>query len=326
MREPDGRRPPAPAPDRPHPRQHPTDLDAGASSQPAPARESDGVGDPDIERLEASLRWLRRQQMTTPPAGAAASTPERDPARSAAADRNGTGDVPAAGLRLPRSLEPVRMPPPPRQAARHNMRRLAHMLIAVGVVAPVAYYLLAAQSPQPAPLSQPVTFEPTSLVPQTTRGGAPWPTKAQDETRPDWSAPVVIATTAAAAPTPEREQAVAALRPAEPPADAGAEAPVALNPAPALPAEEIALLLQQGEQFIAAGDVVTARMVLQRAAEAGDATAAIALGATYDPLVLRKLGVIGMPGDVEQARLWYQRAERLGSPEAQRRLELLARR
>ena len=69
-----------------------------------------------------------------------------------------------------------------------------------------------------------------------------------------------------------------------------------------------------------------ARTVLQRAAAAGDATAAIALGATYDPLVLRKLGVLGMGADLDKARSWYQKAERLGSPEAARRLELLAKR
>jgi hypothetical protein len=64
--------------------------------------------------------------------------------------------------------------------------------------------------------------------------------------------------------------------------------------------EEIKLLMKQGQQLIAAGDVVTARTVFQRAADAGDADAAIALGATYDPNVLAKLGVIGVRADVEK--------------------------
>jgi len=65
--------------------------------------------------------------------------------------------------------------------------------------------------------------------------------------------------------------------------------------------------------------------VLQRAAQAGDATAAVALGATYDPTVLAKLGVLGMGGaDVEQARRWYQQAESLGSTEATKQLRVLA--
>ena len=84
--------------------------------------------------------------------------------------------------------------------------------------------------------------------------------------------------------------------------------------------------MKQGQQFIAAGDVVTARIVFQRAAEAGDADAAVALGGTYDPIVLAKLGVAGLGADVEKARTWYQKAESLGSAEATRRLAILANR
>jgi TPR repeat protein len=121
-----------------------------------------------------------------------------------------------------------------------------------------------------------------------------------------------------AARLPERE-AVAMLQPAA----AGAQAaPASLR---ALDPEEIKLLIKQGEQFVATGDLVTARTVLQRAAQAGDATAAVALGATYDPTVLAKLGVLGMGGaDVEQARRWYQQAESLGSAEATKQLRVLA--
>ena len=88
--------------------------------------------------------------------------------------------------------------------------------------------------------------------------------------------------------------------------------------------EEIKLLMKQGEQLIAAGDVATARTVLRRAADAGDANAATALGATYDPNVLARLGVVGVSAEVEKARSWYQKAETLGSPDARRRLDLLA--
>jgi hypothetical protein len=90
--------------------------------------------------------------------------------------------------------------------------------------------------------------------------------------------------------------------------------------------EEIKLLMKQGEQLIAAGDVATARTVLRRAADAGDANAAMALGATYDPNVLARLGVVGVSAEVEKARSWYQKAETLGSPDARRRLDLLANR
>ena len=108
------------------------------------------------------------------------------------------------------------------------------------------------------------------------------------------------------------------------PGTPGAQAPLSSPAVRALDAEQIKLLMKQGEQFIAAGDVVTARTAFQRAAEAGDAKAAVALGATYDPTVLAKLGVVGISADVAKARGWYQKAEKLGSPDARQRLELLA--
>jgi hypothetical protein len=106
--------------------------------------------------------------------------------------------------------------------------------------------------------------------------------------------------------------------------------PTDVKPAPSsravrvLDPEEIKLLIKQGEQLVAAGDLVTARVAFQRAAEADDASAAMALAATYDPAILVKLGVVGVSGDIDKARSWYQKAESLGSPEATRRLGLLA--
>jgi TPR repeat protein len=117
-------------------------------------------------------------------------------------------------------------------------------------------------------------------------------------------------------------ETVAMVQPGEP----GAQVPPASKATRVLDPEEIKLLVKQGEQFIAAGDVVTARIVFQRAAEAGDAGAAVALGGTYDPIVLAKLGVVGLGADVERARTWYQKAESLGSAEATRRLAILANR
>jgi len=88
--------------------------------------------------------------------------------------------------------------------------------------------------------------------------------------------------------------------------------------------EEIADLIKRGDAFIAAGDLASARLVLQRAAEGGDARATMTLAGTYDPIVLEKLGVQGFASDIALARKWYERAKELGSPEALRRLEMLA--
>jgi hypothetical protein len=90
-----------------------------------------------------------------------------------------------------------------------------------------------------------------------------------------------------------------------------------------LDGEEIILLLKRGKDLIATGDLAAARLVLQRAADANHAEAALALGATYDPLVLRELKVYGFTPDAAMARVWYEKAIELGSPAAPRRLEML---
>jgi TPR repeat protein len=89
--------------------------------------------------------------------------------------------------------------------------------------------------------------------------------------------------------------------------------------------EQIATLVERGKAFIAAGDLAAARVVLRRAAESRDAVAALALGYTYDPVILRELKAVGFAPDVEIARGWYERAMEFGSEEAQRRIQILAR-
>jgi hypothetical protein len=86
---------------------------------------------------------------------------------------------------------------------------------------------------------------------------------------------------------------------------------------------KIVMLLKRGKDLIAAGDLAAARLVLRRAADANSAEAALALGATYDPFVLRELKVYGFTPDAAMARVWYEKATDLGSPAAPRRLEML---
>src|SRR5882724_2690025 len=133
----------------------------------------------------------------------------------------------------------------------------------------------------------------------------------------------------------------AAISPgATPPvAAAPAAAPVAaLPPAPVaepivpvdairhLDPSEIASSLKRADDLIASGDLAAARLVLRRAANAGDARAAMTLAGTYDPVILEKLGVHGFVPDVAMARVWYEKAKKFGSAEAPQRLELLAKR
>jgi hypothetical protein len=86
--------------------------------------------------------------------------------------------------------------------------------------------------------------------------------------------------------------------------------------------ELIALMVKRGEDLIAIGDIISARLLFQRAAKAGHAQAALTLARTYDPNILGVL-VKGM-ADVVKARLWYEEARSLGSAESVQRLELLA--
>jgi hypothetical protein len=362
---------------------HPIDLDAAASLQPAhptgeryeppaAAPHADEVmNDRDLERLEASLRWLQRQDTTTarmpratplapvrglPPASPLAQVRGLPPANPR--ERQPGGDV--YGGRVPLSLEPQRMAPPPRGARHDSLRWPLRFLIASSVAAPVLYYLSVGWGPasEPTPSSQITAASPTTAVPPAASRGPREPVSArvqQDDvpttlaTRGDLlpqptnvppvsqqqvpieaprqvEAPQLQASQPPQPVQPPRalERETVARLPAAPPA---ADVPPASKPpVRTLSQDDIVLLIKQGEQFIAAGDVVTARIVFQRAAEAGDPNAAVALGATYDPTVLARLGVVGMGADVEKARSWYQKAESLGSPEAARRLKILANR
>ena len=147
---------------------------------------------------------------------------------------------------------------------------------------------------------------------------------------PAFSSNAVIGVAVASTTQPgPRELPQAVTLPTAPAASAPLEpAPV---PVPALRAleraldrDEISNLLRRGQDLASQGDLAGARLLLRRAAEAGDAQSMQALGATYDSTVLAKLKVIGVAPDDARARAWYQRAAAAGAPDASRRLEQLA--
>jgi hypothetical protein len=133
-------------------------------------------------------------------------------------------------------------------------------------------------------------------------------------------------TTAAAQPAREELKMVyqSALQGGAPAADAVAEPATPADAIHHLDPEVIASLLRRADVLIASGDVAAARLVLRRAADAGDAGAAMALAGTYDPANLAKLGVHGIVPDLAMARSWYEKARTFGSAEARQRLEMLA--
>jgi len=99
-----------------------------------------------------------------------------------------------------------------------------------------------------------------------------------------------------------------------------AGAPVAAPPARKFDPDELATLMNRAKILVAAGDISSARLLLERAAEAQEPTAALMLARTYDPDVLRTENVRNIIPDPALARIWYQRAAQLGSADAQRRL------
>jgi hypothetical protein len=105
-------------------------------------------------------------------------------------------------------------------------------------------------------------------------------------------------------------------------AEAQRELATALNVARLGP-DEIAALLKRGQELVAQGRFRLARPALEQAAEAKSASAAFALGQTYDPLIERSAVRPDAPPDIAMARIWYEKAKDLGSPEAAQRLSQL---
>jgi hypothetical protein len=125
---------------------------------------------------------------------------------------------------------------------------------------------------------------------------------------------------AAAAPAPAPLSAispVAVLPPAAPPAAAAPQPVRQADP------EEMANLMQRAKSFLTSGDLMSARLLLERAAEMQVADAALLLAQTYDPDVLGTADVRNTTPEPAKARAWYQKAAQLGSADAQRRLAQL---
>jgi hypothetical protein len=70
-------------------------------------------------------------------------------------------------------------------------------------------------------------------------------------------------------------------------------------------------LVTRAEALLRTGDVSGARLLLERASQAGDTGAMMLLGETYDPRVLASLGAIGVRGDILKAEELYARARAL---------------
>ena len=77
--------------------------------------------------------------------------------------------------------------------------------------------------------------------------------------------------------------------------------------------------MARGDASLSAGDIASARLFFQRAADAGDSRAAMRMAMTFDAAFLDRAGVHGLRGDPEQAAFWYRRALDLGEVKTERR-------
>ena len=156
--------------------------------------------------------------------------------------------------------------------------------------------------PDPAPLRETppiIAASPVALAPDTTPTD-PVPRKE--------AAPIAAPTPVA--PTPDTAPAVAMIGPATPPDERrGSTSKIS--------AAEISSLLTRGDSLFGVGDVTSARLYYERAADAGDAQAALRLGESYDPSFLAWARLNGVRGDPVVATRWYRRARELGNPEAE---------
>lgn len=148
--------------------------------------------------------------------------------------------------------------------------------------------------------ARPATVEPAPATPAAT-GSAALPAPAQ------------------AAPT--RDEIAIALRAAhQSQMEARQAADAAAAPVRRLHADELATLLKRARGLIAIGDIAPARLLLERAADAQEAGAALLLAQTWDPAVLGTPDARSITPDPAKARDWYRKAARFGSQDAQLRL------
>jgi len=193
---------------------------------------------------------------------------------------------------------------------------------------------LAAAVPEPAQpqriAAPPLAAEPTGAEVAAARRTPPNAVASASPTRDEIAAAYQSALKGkVAVPEPvarEASREVAAVTPAAP---VVATAPAVREPVPvtreAAPSrridpDELAVLLKRAKGLLAIGDITSARLLLERAADAQEAEAALMLAGTYDPQVLGSQDLRSVTPDPAAARVWYQKAAQLGSADAQRRL------
>jgi hypothetical protein len=195
------------------------------------------------------------------------------------------------------------------------------VLLAAGVI---GFFVLQKTRPVGGPSVYSVNVAPAS--PQSTAPLATAPVTGPVPETPATPSPAAASNPLppepAGQPAPSQPAPPNAERPnAEPPSRSSSAPPTGSAAVQPLARAEIAALVTRGDDFLKAGDVASARLFYERAADAGDGAAALRLGATFDPGVLARAGIRGIAGDPAQASSWYRRARDLGEAAAAERLK-----
>jgi TPR repeat protein len=82
-------------------------------------------------------------------------------------------------------------------------------------------------------------------------------------------------------------------------------------------------LIFKGKELLKLGDIASARLFFELAAEYGSPVAAKLVGETYDPFFIKEAGNIGLKGDPIQAIEWYKKAATAGDRGAVKNLTRL---
>lgn len=174
-------------------------------------------------------------------------------------------------------------------------------------------------APQPEPLKE--TAKPSMALAVETGADQNLPaTQLMKQADEALRLPVETPPARKAEPEAEVKQAAIPPQPESPPqakpSMPPANVPKASEPRRLISTEQEAALLERGQTLLKMGDVSGARLILEYLAQQGSAAGAFVLAQTYDPAVLRPLGVRGVKGDPKLARSWYEKAGLMGSREA----------
>jgi hypothetical protein len=206
------------------------------------------------------------------------------------------------------------------------------LTLSIGAFLVLHYVKLAGEPSAGSASSTPSTREastPPGAMPASPAAALAPARPAPDPAKQEPALPVATPAPAQAARVPEATPSVALSPPEEEQTRPQATSRAASPPLTQFQAgerpstAEIAALVTRGDRFLRSGDIASARLFYELAADAGDGSAALRLGATFDPGVLGRVNVRGTASDPAQALAWYRRARDLGKAAAGERLRTL---